>query len=61
VRHEALRYREEHTPPATDAAVARSRGQVERGDARETGSSPDNVAAWRHCQTPRPRKRDGKV
>jgi DNA replication protein DnaC len=48
-------------PPATDAAVARSWGQVERGDARETVSSPDNVAAWRHCQTPWPRKQDGKV
>ena len=48
-------------PPATDAAVARSWGQVKRGDARETGSSPDNVAERWYCQTPRSRKRDGKV
>ena len=61
VRHEALIYREENTPPATDAAVARSGGQVERGDARETGSSPDNVAVRLYCQTPWPRKQDGKV
>jgi DNA replication protein DnaC len=48
-------------PPATDAAVARSWGQVKRGDAREAGSSPDNVAERWHCQTPRSRKQDGKV
>ena len=62
VRHEALINREENTP-SRDRCSGREklRGQVKRGDARETGSSPDNVAARRHCQTPRPRKRDGKV
>jgi hypothetical protein len=38
-------------PNRLAAASLRSRGQVNRRHVRGSGSSPDNVATHRHCQT----------